>query len=184
MTEKDLPTLLRSLRETAPKINKTTDEANLAIRLVEDFLASLSLGIPSHIVMSREQRAVSEDGERAHFEHLLCLHYRRHGNAFRLLLEESDLYEEGDHEREEILSTTPLAEASRHEKLRAVTEIPDLLEQIVAEANAVQADAAKAVRAVDMLVAALVVESPARLNPIVSAHLKQKAELERPVPKK
>jgi hypothetical protein len=40
MTE-DLSTLLRSLRETAPKLNKTTDEANRAIRLVEDFLASL-----------------------------------------------------------------------------------------------------------------------------------------------
>jgi hypothetical protein len=167
MAEKDLPSLLRSLRETTPKLNKATDDASRVIREVENFLAELRLGIPAYVVVETSFEVIQRGEDREDVQHYTCLHFRKHGNDFRLVIEKSDLFQDSDgvSGREVILSTTPLSEAGRHDKLRGVAVIPALLAHIVAEAKRVQEAAAKAGGTVSDLLVALAAEHPARSNP-------------------
>jgi hypothetical protein len=158
MASQDLSALLRSLRETAPRLNQLTDDANQAIVGTEKFLRDLSLGIPASTVFFTRDRSEwygKAERERTHRTYKE-LAYQRQGDGFRLVVVNGETRDLGTkRETEDVKSVVPLAEASRHDKLNAVAIIPRLLANIVEEATRVQEAAQQAVGIVDRLFGAL-----------------------------
>jgi hypothetical protein len=147
----------RRLSELAPKLNQTTDETNLAIKAVEEYLKRLALGITAEVeVESIPKTSVDADGEVMHYHDTVMLSFERHGphSAFRVVVKRvvRDAFEAGQSKREVIESITPLAECPRQEKLRGVPHLLPLLEKIAERAEAINNDASKAAKSLaDML---------------------------------
>jgi hypothetical protein len=169
MTDPDTPTIIKSLRETAPRLNKKTDEVNEAIRAAEEFLRETSLGIEAGVPLWATERtklrspdADDEPSNRVRYTTYQTLAYRRYssrvgrgGGEFRIVLAEEDILDETDHrgfavkvEDDDSVSVTPLAECNRQEKIRAVAALPNLLRQIYDEALRLEKDAGEATKAV------------------------------------
>lgn len=132
-------TAIEQIRELSPKLNAATDEAAETIRLVNEFLAEASIGLPCEIVA--ESNAVDEDedednggGGRAFV--YTSLAYDRLFGEYRILVRIERVTDgAGLPNYGKILSEQDWQSCPRDLKLKTFEKLPELLEKIAEKAK-------------------------------------------------
>jgi hypothetical protein len=117
----DLAQALARARDLKPRLEAATDDLNRSIEAAEAALVSLQLGVRASTLM---------DGNKDDSLWGRYLAFGKESKAWRLLIEEGELDEE------ESWTVTPLVNASRELRLRAVELLPTLVQKLVSTAEA------------------------------------------------
>jgi hypothetical protein len=116
----DLAQALARARDLKPRLEAATDDLNRCIEAAEAALVSLQLGVRASILMN-------EDKDEPFWGRYLV--FGKESKAWRLLIEEGDDHPEGG------WTITPLVNASRELRLRAVELLPTLVQKLVSTAE-------------------------------------------------
>lgn len=153
MKPKKAPDLLAALArgvDAAASLNTATDSLTETLGQVERALVELHLGVEASVELRRETIEV-EDGKLPDLHEETHLRFGKSGKRWSLSLMSSDDVTDHWHE-------TPLVNASREDRLLAVTKLPELVEALVLRAEErlaeVTAQREKAREVLDALVAA------------------------------
>jgi hypothetical protein len=109
---------LQRARRIAPEVAAATDAVNGALERVEQALTSLNLGVTAAVEL--EPCRSSMDG----WEQYLC--FRKDGSTWRLLLESGPMGGDADD-----YSESPLLNASKEVRLKAIERLPALVDKLV-----------------------------------------------------
>jgi hypothetical protein len=124
MTEKkpaeSLAAVLERARAIRPRLAKATDKLNQVIEEAEKALAALQLGVRGEVTLEFDQ-------ESGWYRSLV---FGKEDKVWRLLIETGDAAEG------EILSTTPLVNASREIRLQVIGKLPELVKKMMEAAEA------------------------------------------------
>lgn len=132
MTE-DLRKSLKQLKDIAPQLNATLDQAAEVVRLVEESLDSLNLNVKAMVSCD-----TSSKSRPSRQYTVLC--YGRVNRKFRVSIDvmESTVVRDDrgdlDGYATVALSETPWLEASREDKLLSFPKLPELLERVYTNA--------------------------------------------------
>jgi hypothetical protein len=124
---------LKKLREIAPQLNKAADDASAIVKEVETELTRLNIGIEA------EAWVRSTNKTETNCENV-SLVYRRVRNSFRiavLIQKGTQIWDErGESDMAwETITETPWAECPRELKVESFPHLPELLENIVSNAE-------------------------------------------------
>jgi hypothetical protein len=141
---KDSP--LKKLAQTAEKLNKVSDQLTVQIELIEREFKRLNLGVTAWVTISQDE---DEDGNWTREE----LGYTRIGNRWGVALKTLSGMLGDESEPDETFSG--FSDAPRQLRIRAVKYIPELIEQLSVEAEAMIAKLSPEVDEVSQLTQAL-----------------------------
>jgi len=126
---------LTRLREIAPKLNKTTDQATEVVRRIEHLLAKeMQIGIQADVRVSCKNLSTDRDIETNETTYLA---FQRINGLFRIVVrteawQGNVVNGDGD---SHVIEETPWLECSRGVKLETYPKLPDLLEELTKEAE-------------------------------------------------
>jgi hypothetical protein len=125
------------IRRIGPELSAATDSLNERLAKAEESLRGLNLGVAAAVpMMFSDDEGWSED-----------LAFRKHENSWRLMF---DSNYGGDPQHD---TSVPLLNARREARLEATEHLDELLEALIAAAEAESRKVAESIRAVDSFVA-------------------------------
>ena len=151
---------LSELTPLAKELNQTTDEINGIISTVNEKLAALNLGVEAWLDPSTISKIPAADLTVTHLHRSTAstpvLGYAKLEDAWQLAIkEEKIIYQWNDDAREEEEvsedSYRPLLKASRDVRLRALEQLPQLLDALKRQGEAVMKTIARAQKAAESL---------------------------------
>ena len=150
---------LSELTPLAKELNQTTDEINSIISTVNEKLAALNLGVEAWLDPSTTSKIPAADMTvTTHLQtaSMPVLGYAKLEDAWQLAIkEEKIIYQWNDDAREEEEvsedSYRPLLKASREVRLRALEQLPQLLDALKRQGEAVLKTIARAQKAAEAL---------------------------------
>ena len=152
---------LSELTPLAKELNQTTDEINSIISTVNEKLAALNLGVEAWLDPSTTSKIPAADLTVTTHLHrstasMPVLGYAKLEDAWQLAIkEEKIIYQWNDDAREEEEvsedSYRPLLKASRDVRLRALEQLPQLLDALKRQGEAVLKTIARAQKAAEAL---------------------------------
>jgi len=151
---------LSELTPLAKELNQTTNEINGIISTVNEKLAALNLGVEAWLDPSTTSKIPAADMTVTHLHRSTAstpvLGYAKLEDAWQLAIkEEKIIYQWNDDAREEEEvsedSYRPLLKASRDVRLRALEQLPQLLDALKRQGEAVMKTIARARKAAEAL---------------------------------
>ena len=148
MTTDELRQSVERLRALSPKLNEATDNASELIAAVETFLNDdCSIGLPASVVTNR-----TLDDEQM-FTEFFTVSYERWGGKFRIVVE---LAHGCDPTGEmSIIVNKAWDQCPRDLKLKALQQLPELLNKVADEAEKVIGETSKTTEVISDMLAAL-----------------------------
>ena len=131
----EMKSLVDKIRTLSPQLNDIADRANDAFRAVESLLHECAPGVTASVLIETGTKPVGEADEGNDYQLGMYLAYCRDGDSgtFRLGFEEAKLDAEGDWES--TLSFRPWDQAARDRRIGGYVKLPDLLADIVRQAE-------------------------------------------------
>jgi hypothetical protein len=116
---------IKKARVAAVKLNQATDALNAALKEAEKTIAGLRLGVSASVPMPSSEVEESDSGA--------SLAFKRHRGEWCLVVEEFV-------EAEASVTTTPLLECSRDDRLEAADLLPELVDALLSETETLIGD--------------------------------------------
>src|SRR5262249_4278661 len=132
----ELKRRMARLREIAPRLNASTDQASRLVAQVEKFLVEeLHIGVSAEICYEELPAGTDDDNHVLRMRHSLA--FGRSGGSLRIhVLRESVAVDEASSTRTTLAQERMLwPSCSRETKLKAFEKLPELLDRIIEEAE-------------------------------------------------